>query len=401
MKKRAVAIGFAKNFLLKLLSAFLGTGVRQFLTLPLLLAIFGKETYGTLLTINGVANIIETCLGNTLNNTRLVSNSEYEEKGYEGDYNCFVLIALGIGTVVWAALPFFFPVIDFWTGFFLWVLIAAGIMHAYYQVGFTMRLMFKNAFIQSVIVAIGTLVGVGLAKITNLWPFAFLTGHIFALAYLAWKTPLFREKLRWTPLAKKSAAKWSILTVTSALSNSMVYLDRLLLHPILGGGAVTTYTTAAFFGKCVSVVVNQASSVFLAYVSKRNFKLNRKNFLLLTGAGLAFCGCCYLGALLLAKWFTGLFYPSVLADAEPYFVLANAAAIIGAAAALSQTMVLRFSKTSSLLVIQILYSVVYMGGGLLILKPYGIIGFCWIAVISNSVRLIALIIQGFCSIEKK
>lgn len=401
MKKCAAMITVVKNFLLRLVSAFLSTGIRQFFTLPILLAVFGKEAYGTILTINGVANIIEVCLGNTLNNTRLVSNSIYEEKGYEGDFNIFALIAAAIGTVAAVVLPFVFPLLNWVTGIMMGLVIVFGIWHGYYFVGLTMRLKFQEAFIHSLFIAAGTLLGVWLAKLTGLWPFAFLMGHVVALVLLFIRTPLMREKLRWTPLAKISAKKWGTLTATSALANAMVYLDRLLLYPVLGAGAVAVYTTAAFFGKCVAAVIQPASNVFLAYISQKEFKMSRKIFTYITGASIAFCAFCLLVSLVLAPWITGLFYPSLLTEAAPFFVLANTAAMIAAAGSMVQAIVLRFCNASKLLFTQIIYSAVYLGGGLLVLAPYGIIGFCWVAIAANTVRLLTLIFYGYKKVGQK
>lgn len=400
MKKSARIIEIGRNFILRLLAAFLSTGVRQFVTLPVLAAIFSKEAYGTILTINSVANIAEVSLGNTLNNTRMVTKPDYEEKGYVGDFNWFVLIAAAIGTVFSIVMPFLFPDIDLITGLLLWLVIIAGICNGYYIVGFTMKLMFGQVLIQSVVVAAGTLVGIGLTKLTGLWPFSFLIGNVFGLIYLYFKSSLLKEPLKWTPYAKKTATKWSVLTVTSLLSNAMTYLDRLLLYPVVGAGAVAIYTTASFFGKCVAALIPSASNVLLAYFSQNNYKISKASFFKVIATSVLFCGACYVVAIPIAPWITRLLYPSLFAEAEPLLLLANAAAMIAAAGTLAQTIVLRFCKPSNLLSVQVLYSVIYLGGGLLVLGKTGVIGFCWVAIIANLIRLFALIIYGYIGINK-
>ena len=401
MKKNSRIIEIGKNFILRLVSAFLSTGVRQFVTLPVLASIFSKEAYGTILTINSVANITEVSLGNTLNNTRMVTKPGYEEKGYKGDFNWFVIIAAIIGSICSAIIPFFFPDIDLLTGILLWLVILAGICNGYYIVGFTMNLMFDKVLIQSIIVAIGTLAGVGLTKITGLWPFSFLIGNVFGLMYLYYKSPLMREPLRWTPFARKSAAKWSVLTVTSLLSNAMIYLDRLLLYPVVGAGAVAIFTTASFFGKCVAALIPSASNVLLAYFSQNNYKMNKSSFLKVIATSVLFCGFCYVVAIPIAPCLTRLLYPSLFEEAAPLLLLANAAAMIAAGGTLAQTIVLRFCRTTNLLSVQIIYSIIYLGGGLLVLGKTGIVGFCWIAIIANLIRLIALIVYGYLGISKQ
>lgn len=401
MKKNSRIFEFGKSFILRLISAFLSTGVRQFITLPVLAAFFSKEAYGTILTINSVANITEVSLGNTLNNTRMVTKSDYEEKGYKGDFNGFVIIAITLGVICSIAIPSFFPEIDIITGILLCLVIVAGICNGYYIVGFTMNLMFDRVLFQSIIVALGTLVGVGLTKITGLWPFSFLIGNVFGLTYLYFNSPLMKEPLKWTPFAKKSASKWGILTITSLLSNAMIYLDRLLLYPVVGAGAVAIYTTASFFGKCVAALIPSASNVLLAYFSQNNFKMTKSLFLKVVTTSILFCGMCYMISIPIAPWITRLLYPSLFEEAASLILLANAAAMIAAAGTLAQTIVLRFCRTTNLLSVQILYSVIYLGGGVLLLGKTGVIGFCWVAIIANLIRLLSLIIYGYVGIRKQ
>lgn len=392
---RSHVVEVINNFFLRLFSAFLSTGIRQFITLPFLASMFAREIYGTILTINSVANIVEVSLGNTLNNTRIVTNSAYEEKKYQGDFNCFVLIAVAIGSLCSIALSFLFPHITIMVAILLWLVISLGILNGYYIVGFTMRLMFRDVFFQSAVVGLGTLIGIGITKLTGLWPFSFLVGNLFGLIFLYYKTPLMKERIQWSPLAKITAKKWEILTLTSLLSNAMVYLDRLLLYPILGGGAVAVFTTATFFGKCVAALIPSASNVLLAYFSKNNYKMRKDTFIKITGASLFFCFVCFIVSLPLAPWITSIFYPSLIDEATHFLLLANAAALLAAAGTISQTIVLKFCKTFNLLLVQILYSLTYLGGGLLVLPAYGIYGFCWVAIMANIIRLSLLIGYGY------
>ena len=400
-KHRSRVVQIIKNMLLRLVSAFLSTGIRQFITLPILAATFSKDLYGTILTIQGVANISELALGNTLNNTRLVTNTAYEEKKYEGDFNYLVIIAATIGTIITPIIVIAFPGIDLITGFLLWLVIMFGTMNAYYIVGLTMKLQFNKVLIQSIIVGLGTLVGVGLTKITGLWPFSFLIGSICGVVYLFYNTPLMREKLKWTPLARTTTTKWATLIGVSLVANVVTYLDRLLIYPFVGAAAVAIYTTASFFGKCASALIPPVSNVLLAYFSQSGYKMNAKAFFKIAGLSIIFCVGGFIVSLPLAPIITKLLYPSLVDEALPYMILANAAAMIAAASILVQAIVLKFSKTTNLLYVQIIYGVFYIGGGLLLIGSAGIRGFCWAAIIANSVQLICLVAFGYYGVVKK
>lgn len=395
VNKGSRAIQIIKNVLLRLLSAFLSTGIRQFITLPVLAATFPKEVYGTILTIQGVANITELALGNTLNNTRLVTNAAYEEKSYTGDFNCLVLITIILGMIITPIIAHAFPSVDLVTGILLWLVIVFGTMNAYYIVGLTMRLQFNRVLIQSILVGVGTLIGVGLTKLTGLWPFSFLVGSIFGVAYLFFTTPLMREKLKWTPLARTTTTKWATLIGVSLVANIVTYLDRLLIYPFVGAAAVAIYTTASFFGKCASALIPPVSNVLLAYFSQSDYKMDRKVYFRIAGMSVLFCLCSFIASLPIAPFITRLLYPSLMEEARPFMVLANAAAMLSAASILIQAIVLKYSRTTNLLFIQIIYGVVYIGGGLLMIGKAGIRGFCWAAIAANMVQLICLILFGY------
>ena len=393
--------GLIKNFALRITSAFLSTGVRQFVILPVLARLFSDTVYGTILTINSVANITEVSLGNTLNNTRLITRNNYEETGTQGDFKFFLWGACGIGTLSAIVLPFVFPGFGVLTEILVWLTIVVGIQNAYYLFYYVMTLRFDRMMIQSVIVAVGTLIGAGITWLTHLWPCPFLLGNLLALVYIYKTAPPMRERFGWTKLASSTGIKWAILIATSLLSNALVYLDRLLLYPVLGGASVAIYTTASFFGKCIAAIMPPVANVLLGYFVQRDFQITRKKYLMISGASMGFGGLCFVASLPIAPWITHLMYPTLFESAAPLLVIANLASIISASATLSQTMILRYCKTSRLLVIQIIYGVVYLGGGLLSLSKYGISGFCYAVVAANTVKLIAMFGVGLYSIQRE
>lgn len=392
--------GIGKNMLLRLLAAFLSTGVRQFLVLPILAATFSKEKYGTILTINSVASIIEVCLGNTLNNVRLIMKSKYEAQGKDGDFNLLLVISLAISTVATIVVLFVFGNTGFLDSVLIWLVIVLGTVNAYFIVYYVMSLRFNQTLIHSAWVAAGTIIGALLTRFTHVWPFAFLVGSIFGLFHIVRTCPLVRDPLCWTPLWKESVRRWIILIITAVLSNALVYLDRLLLYPILGGDSVANYTTAAFFGKCVTALMPSIANVLLGYYVQSDFVMTRKKYLLINSGCIGLCVVAYLLSIPFAPLLNKVLYPSLYDSSLPYVHLANLATIVGASATLAQSMILRYCKTSLLLIIQIVYGIVYLGGGLLILSSSGIMGFCYVALIANLVKVIIMFITGYFKVGK-
>lgn len=393
-------MGIGKDMILRILAAFLNTGVRQFVVLPILAATFSSEKYGTILTINSVASIIEVCLGNTLNNVRLIMKSKYEEQGKEGDFNILLAISLIVSTVATIVVIAVFKDFSYIDCLLIWIVVVLGTLNSYFLVYYVMELRFNQMLIQSAIVAAGTIVGALLTHATNIWPFAFLIGNAFGMLYVLKTNPLIHEPFQWTPLRNEAIRRWIILIATALLSNALIYLDRLLLYPVLGGDAVANYTTACFFGKCVSALMPSIANVLLGYYVQKNFVMTRKKYLLINTASVGMCAIAFLFSIPFAPFLNRLIYPSLFESSLPYVHLANFATIIGAAAILAQSMVLRYCKTSLLLIIQAIYGVIYLGGGLLVLSSEGLIGFCYVVIVANLVKVIIMIATGYVKVGK-
>ena len=67
----------------------------------------------------------------------------------------------------------------------------------------------------------------------------------------------------------------------------MLYLDRLLLLPILGGSAVSVYTVASFAGKSLGVLMTPMAGVLLSYYAQKDYVMTRKTFWKINGSVLA------------------------------------------------------------------------------------------------------------------
>ena len=73
-----------KDFLVSILSSVVYTFARQIIVFPLLAYRLTEDTYGTLLTVIGLANVCTALLGSCLNNLRLIRNSLYRTGSWPG-----------------------------------------------------------------------------------------------------------------------------------------------------------------------------------------------------------------------------------------------------------------------------------------------------------------------------
>jgi O-antigen/teichoic acid export membrane protein len=385
--------GVLQNVIYKIAGTVLTTGVKQALILPIFARIFSDSMYGTILTINGLMVILESTLGNTLNNTRIIMQQEYSKAEKPGDFNLLLLIASCAGIAGSVVIGQIFHITDPLISLTLMAAIATSIMNAYYIVFFMLRLEFKKTLFHSALMTAGSLIGLYITYITSVWPLVFLTGNLMALLYLYAATPLMREPYRRTPLFKRTAANWGLLVLVSFLGNLLLYIDRLLLYPLMGADMVAVFATAAFLGKTANTLFIPIANVFLGYITQENFKMTFRKFMLSAVFSVALGGvaiaCCVLFAPLMK-----LIFPTLIERATPFLTLANAAVLVGSMSLLTQAAVLKFCGTTWLLIVQILYGAVYIVLGLVMAQRHGLMGFCYAVMIANAVKLVLFWVVG-------
>ena len=387
------------DFILRISSSVLTTLANQVVLLPLLAYIFDGEAYGLILTLFSIKNIISGTLGGALYSTRLIVNSHYEEEGKTGDFNLLIAISAILSAVALAAVAFFVKGVSP----IIWLLLVPVVMiytlNAYLTVWYPVKLQFKKSFIHSMVVSVGTIIGAGLVYVTKLWPLAYLTTGIAGLWFLFSKTKILGEGFKKTDLMGTTVGKWGVLMLTTLLVNVVTYLDRLILYPLLGAEAVSTFSTASYFGKALSVVAMPVASVMLGYYAQRNFKMNRKRFWTINGVCLVMLAAFTGFSLLLGKTVTGWLFPKLIDDAAPYVFIANVSCAVAALVQIVQSAAIKYAKTYWQLVVQIVFFAVYFGTGIILIKFNGLRGFCIASLIANCTRMTMQIIIGHSALR--
>ena len=84
MQKRKYLVNITHDFLINIIASTIYTFSRQIVVFPILASRLTDADYGTLLTVMGLVNVCTAIIGSTLNNIRLVQNSEYLRCGIRG-----------------------------------------------------------------------------------------------------------------------------------------------------------------------------------------------------------------------------------------------------------------------------------------------------------------------------
>jgi len=393
IKKEAVK-RTSKDFILSILASLVYTFARQIVVLPILAARLPDAEYGTLLTVIGLVNVVTALVGGSLNNIRLVQAEKYEGQEKKGD---FMLLCAGgsllcVGFVVALCVVF---KLSWVCGAFLAVFVCVNNFYQYATAYFRLDLNFKRNLILNCLVSVAYIPAAFVFATATLWPLVFLIGDGVGLIYTAITTRFYKESFTPSPLIKETGKKTLALALINLIGNLLMYADRMIIYPFLGGENVSYYSTASFFGKSAGIVMVPIAGVLLGYFSQKGFKPSRKLFGLINTVSLGCLVVFLFGCYLLAPWFTKLLYPTLYENSAPYIMLANLGAVINIAANMAQPMILKCCNTKWLIGSQVLYGVAYIVASLVLLPLSGLMGFCYATIIANGIRLISLYFIGF------
>lgn len=397
-------INSRKNFFIDIIlnvsSAAIVAVLLQFVIYPTIGNRFDQNSFGEILTIMGLVNIIAVMLGNSLNNIRLIVENDYKEKNIIGDFNPLISIAslINIGLIIFMS---FFLNIKPTSTILLVGISLMTMIRSYLEVAYRLKIDYKMILFHSIFYCIGLIIGALLLWIdfSQLWEILFLIGESFSLVFLILTASLHKEPMKITFRFKSTLIQYSYLALSSLIANILVYLDRLIILPLLGGKAVAIYFAATIIGKMSSFVLQPISGVLLTYFSKSNEAMKVKEFWFINVLVIIFSGIALVGCMILSAFLLKLLYPKIYLDAMNILLIANLAAILTASSSITQSIILRFCATFWQVTIQISYGIIYVSVGLILIKNYGLFGFCVAAIIAIVFKILLMLVVGTFSLR--
>ncbi|WP_088052519.1 polysaccharide biosynthesis protein [Virgibacillus dakarensis] len=396
MKKKIIS-----DVLLNILASVFPIFILQFILLPLVASDIDANSYGYLITIIAWINLSALTLGSVLNNSRLIYNSTYEELNFKGDYNILLLSFLLINILITPIGVWYFEkefnliniVLMLFISIFMFV-------RGYAIVEFRIKLNYKYILLDSVYVMVGYGVGYVLFIISDYWQLIYLCGFVFSFLFVVNKTNILREPFNRTPLFKKTSLRTFTLLVSALLNGVTVYLDKLLLFPLLGGLSVSIYYTATILGKTITLVIGPTTGVFLSYLARLK-KIENKSFLILLVSSFIVGVIGYFFVILISKPLLGFLYPQFVSEALNYIYITTLSIIITITSNILNPVILKFCGVKWQVIINFIYLINYTGLSLILLNYYGLMGFCIGILIASIIKLFSIIIVYFLTFSKK
>lgn len=392
MKPRSQRAVFLESVVLSIVGIGVYNAVIQFLVYPVISRRIGADAFGHVLTLLSVQSVAAVSVGAGVNYARMANVPRFETEN--GDYNRFLLPGLvavalcGAGTLAYfgAAHP---------ASFVLYPLLCVVSALRYYgNVAYRLEVNYRKNFLYFLLLSVGYALGLLLFRLVGLWETAILVGEILAVAYVVLSSAVLRRPFwKTSPNVRKVRASCAALSTAQLFTNLTMHADRLLIGALLDGTQVTIFYIASLLGKAVAMLTEPIAGVAIGFLARAK-SFGRRQFLLSALVSLALGALAFLAFIPIAPVLIGFLYPDVVADAKPFFLIANGGQIIYFIANLLLVIVLRFAAEKYQLYINVTYSVLFFAVCIPALLRGGLPLFCTLVLVLNTVRLAAVLALG-------
>lgn len=377
----------------------IGTGLPlialQLIVYPIVARNIDAEAYGRMQSLISVIFLISGTIGGALSTTRLIHQYDYDEHGRTGDFSILNLISLGIVAVSTPiVIALYLGTVDASELLLITIISILNYTELYYEVGLRLKLDYRKIFINKLIGAIGYLIGFLMFRMTYDWHYIFICAYLLQTLYCLFSTELIREPLIKTLVFGDTSRSYGNLTLASAFNKSLTYFDKILLHPLLGGEAVSIYFAANIFGKLVMQVLEPITNVVLSYLSKEK-KVSRSIWSLTISIGIGFCVTMYVFCLLVSRFVLTILYPQFVDEAMKLIPVSTLSLCVSSFVNIIHPLALKTIKTNRQIIISGAGLVCYVFLALKLYQTNGLMGCCVALLISYIVKLTLILLYCF------
>lgn len=376
---------------LNLLATTIPTLMLQLLILPQMARNMSEDCYGLLVTMAALMTIVPSTMGNVLNNIRLLRNGHDSKASQRGDYNVLLCWMSLVNIVIMVIMT-----IKYEYGFhgksvlLTSVLSCLWLVWDYSIVEFRLVVDYWAYLKCCLIKSMGFVVGYFLFRAEGSWQLVYISGYVCSVVYIIkrtgmWKMPVRRSE-HFCELSKDTL--W--LLAAKILQRAVGYADKLLIYPLMGGTVTSIYYVASVFGKVVSLVIAPMNSVALTYLSR--FKKKDDSLFHRTIAiGALFCAMGYGMSVLAGRPVLELLYPTYAQAAAQLLWLTSAIVVVQTLNSIADPFVLRFASLKWQVLVNGSTVSVYVILGIILLKEYGIPGFCIGVLLANILKFLIML----------
>lgn len=381
--------------MISIIGVFFVTGISQLIIYPYLSRKLDSSTFGSFLTVIGVASALAIIFGSSLMNMKLLTQNDYVNELENKDFKKLLLKSiLFIIPIVTTVTLFYYRQSNVIDILLINILAVLTMMRAFMVSYYRIDLNYKFILYHLIATGAGYLFGVFLYRFVNYWEVIFLSGEVCAFLF-AYRTTKYRnEEFKTSKLYKKTQIGFIQIIAAGAVTNVMIYIDRILINPILGAANVTIYFIASLIGKTLGLVLQPVASMIFNYIAK-DTKVDKKKIFMYFSVFILILGVLlYIASVILSPMLIKLLYPKNFIDVKKYLNIANLGAVIAILGGLIQPFSIKYAPLWWQSIIEITYGCIYILGGIIFMSHMQLYGFCLIAVIANLIRLVGLLSVG-------
>lgn len=389
-KKKRVAT----DMLINLIGTGLPLVALQLIVYPIVARRIDADAYGRMQSLVSVIFLISGTLGGALSTTRLIHQYDYDERERVGDFSLLNLYSLGVVAISTPIVIYFYlGEVDVYELILITIISVLNYAELYYEVGLRLKLNYRKIFINKLIGAVGYLLGFLIFSQTFDWHYIFISAYFLQTVYCVLNTELIRESIQKTEVFADTTRSYGNITLASAFNKSLTYFDKILLHPLLGGEAVSIYFAANIFGKLVLQVLEPITNVILSYLSKEK-KVSRSVWGLTISIGGGFCIAMYVFCLLVSRFVLTILYPQFVEEAMRLIPISTFSLCVSSFVNIIHPLALKTIKTNRQIIISGGGLACYVVLALTLYRPYGLTGCCVALLISYLIKLTLILL--FC-----
>ena len=385
----------ATDMLINLVGTGLPLIALQLIVYPIVARTIDADAYGRMQSLISVIFLISGTIGGALSTTRLIHQYDYQEKNSIGDFSILNIASISIVAVATPiVISIYLGEIVIYELVLITLISILNYTELYFEVGLRLQLNYRKIFINKLIGAVGYLIGFFVFRIVSDWHYIFIIAYLLQTLYCVKSTNLIHEPLIRTKEFPGTARSYGNITLASAFNKSLTYFDKILLHPLMGGEAVSIYYAANIFGKLVLQVLEPITNVVLSYLSAEK-KVSRSVWGLTIPIGVSFCTVMYIFCLLVSRFVLSVLYPQFVDEAMKLIPISTLSLCVSSFVNIIHPLALKSIKTNRQIIISGAGLLCYVVLALTLYKPYGLMGCCIALLISYIVKLGLILLYCF------
>lgn len=386
---------FQKDLFLNMLSIFLSLAFLQLYLYPEFSKDLPKSEFGIFLSLIGFINFFSVVTGGSLGSVRLLKREYYDKQNY-ADYKLLYIYTLTASLIFCLGSLFSFNInLSFTELIFMLLLNIAITSRSFFLVYLRLSLDYKNILLNSLfnVISIGILsllVSINLNTVLISLFVGELIGLTVFLKNTEMRSEIYLSKLT-SPHYHSTKINYFLLVLTNAFNNITNYVDKFVLLPLIGAGAVTSYYVSSFAAKIILAGIAPITSVILTYLTLKTDTHRRKFVNLYIVISLIISLISYILIYFISDYLIFKLYSKYYNEVVNSLVLVNTGIVLTIFSSLLQPLIMKNCNLNFYSKVQIALGVFFVLSCFTGTWIFGLNGFYWSLISANFIKALVFL----------